>query len=85
MNERLQQELRTARFQAAADATTEAERHIRDALKLVYAAPVGSVCRRVRARVQEAAFAIAQRDARLATSAIDKALQELGEGAIAED
>jgi hypothetical protein len=53
-------------------ATSEAERHIRVALKLIDAAPTRAFSRSIRARIQAAGFAISQNDTPLATAVIDK-------------
>ena len=79
MREQVRTELRSARLHASVGATSEAERHIRAALKLIEGAPEGSRSRDIRARIQEAGFAIAQGDTRLATAAIDEALLTLDE------
>jgi hypothetical protein len=85
VNELLHQELRQTRKHASAGETSEAERHIRAALKIVYSAPVGTVSRHVRARVQEVAYSIGQNKMKLATAAIDRALQKLEEAEKPED
>jgi hypothetical protein len=79
MRDLLRKEVRGARLHAAVGATSEAERYIRVALKPIDAAPAGAFSRSIRARIQEAGFAISQKDARLATATIDKLLRELEE------
>lgn len=75
----LQQNLRDARLHASVEAMSEAERHIRAALKLLDAAPRDMLSRTVRSYIGEAGFAITQGNSRLAVSAIDEALEALDE------
>ena len=79
MREPVRKELRAARLHVSVGATSEAERHIRVALKLIDGAPEGSFSRKIRACALEAGFAIAQSDSRLAAAAIDEALLALDE------
>ena len=85
MREELRKELRAARLHFATGDATEAERHIRNALKLIDAGPMDGLRRAVRGYIAEAGFAITQDNARLAASAIDEAISALDEEPSAEE
>ena len=78
----LRERLHEARLHAAVGALTEAERLVRTALALADAAPPESCSPIVRGYIVVAQLAISKGNSRLATSALDRALEETaGEGA----
>ena len=70
----LAKNLREARLHASVRAMSQAERHIRAALKLFDAAPRRSLPPAVRGFILQAGRAVTRSDSRLALSALDEAI-----------
>lgn len=85
LRELIKKELWSARQHARVGATSEAEHHIRIAVRLCDGAPRGSFPRAVRSAITWAGRAVMKSDADLALLALEGAVKLLDDGTIADE